>query len=422
MTSLNGMCSLSRDPNVIFPQRQFQGTWTAENADLQSNLLDLCKSPHLSLWAKISTIFNRIMECIARCLSLGLLHNRVKDLVVPSSTFSEEDIDQTRKQWARRWGLQSDDDMALQTQPSHDPSQQHNLTISDDVEWDESAFLHKIRLDDARTFQKLQLASCYQPQQLKLTTPDGVEVEGIFYKDIRSDSNNIPTIICCNPNAALAHEGVWDWLLLEGRNDSQPFNVLTYDYITPQLNSARDLVVYGDTLFQAALSFDISEQNVHFLGYSLGGPIAAKIADMHPYTGRVVSLRSFASMEHFLIDPQGIVAENLPFYCIRWVLAKINTAIGWGIEAADALWNLRNRTLFVYTPQDEIFAPSAAAVSAVGEANLSRDRCIVMQVKEGITVGNHHCDELSKFEDAQGNSIAQRIVRFILTGSSVLNN
>lgn len=359
-------------PNEI----AFRGVWNAENSHLQSNLYDILISPHLTLWKKISTIFNRVMECIVRSICPEFLLKIAQASIVPCSmnldgVYRAEDVQAAQNNWLRLWNPDEDDD----------------------------------------SIQVIQLN--YEPSQLSLTTPEGVQIKGIFYKHKNSTSDDIPTILCFNPNNGYAYGDTWNWLLKKGCDSfDQPFNVLVFDYPTPQLCCARDLVIYGDTLFQAARRrLGISERNLHFLGYSLGGAIGPLVAQMHPLAGRVVSLRSFASLHNVITDHEGVL-NNLPFFA-RWVLAKLAAAIGWGIEASDALWDLREKTLFVYSRGDEVLPPSVTAVNAVQEwYNLRDDQRIIMQPKPGKI--DNHTAPLRHYQDTEGNAVSNRIVNFLL--------
>jgi hypothetical protein len=101
---------------------------------------------------------------------------------------------------------------------------------------------------------------------------------------------------------------------------------------------------------------------------------------------------------------------------LRWILAKLVTGIGWTLEPAEALAKLKERTLCVYTPQDEMLPPAVSAFRAVEKRSSvfpEFHRVINLQLKP-TEVEDGHNAPLRNYRDAFGNSPTNRIVDFIL--------
>jgi hypothetical protein len=361
-----------RAPNPI----EFQAKWTPENCHLQSSIWGIYKCTDLTSSQKTTLIWRRIIETIVHIFSFGLLRYIAKSYIVLSTTYSAQTHAEVEKDWKERW-------------------------------------IEPISIPTPSNIQQAKLRETYEGIPLKLKTPDGVDVRGIFYRHMFSAGQDIPTILCFNGNGQLAHTDGWDWLLKKGCRSQQPFNVLTFDYPTSDLTHSRDLVAYADTLFQAARAQGISENNIHSLGLSLGGALSVIAAELHPLAGRVVNLKSFESLGKVITDPEGVVGQNVRSDCLRRFLAKAVDAMGWSIEPATALNKLKDKTLFVYTKMDEVLPPSVTGVNAVGEANLNPDRVIKLRLKHW-NLEDHHNAPLRNYQDENGQTASNRIVNFIL--------
>lgn len=364
---------------------RFQAIWTPSNSHLH-HFCGIVNSTHLNVWEKITTLFHRIIESITRMICPTFILNKAKAKILPISRSTPEMLAIQRHDRGHAW--------------------QGHMVMSrtQKGEWDE-------------------MRKAYTAHPLQLQTPDGVVVNGFFYKRNVRD-RDIPTIICFNPSAVSSATSIWDWLLLKGSRCSQkPFNVLVFDYPTQSLQCSRDLIIYGETLFQFGQSIGISEPNLHFLGYGFGGPIAASVAEMHPNAGRMVSLRAFASMESFIWNEADRSVQRpgeMPFY-IKWLIAKLNHAIGWGLEATNAMWKLKNKTLFLYSRHDRTIPLHIDAIHAIGVNNIPRNQRVEMRPKKALRVGeDDHRYSPEFYNDLRKNLIVDRIVDFIVR-QNILN-
>jgi pimeloyl-ACP methyl ester carboxylesterase len=344
----------------------FQGEWTPQNICLTSSLSHIFQSDDLSIVKKIDLIFWRSLESVMQCICPARLHNFAQTLMVPSSVNPEE-AQAARTQWTQNWN-------------------------SAHVGYG-------------------YLRSIYDPLTLHVNAPDGTGVEGVFYRHRDNEDQDIPTILCFNGNGSYPYTDYWNYLLTECSMTDSPFNVIVCNYAPPKIKSIRDVVLYGDLFFQAALDQGISEENIHFAGMSLGGAIAALVAALHPEAGRMVNINSFDSMHHFILDQQ-MVFGNAQF--IKWIASKILSAIGWALEPGRALNALRQKTLFLYTRADEVISPRITAVQAVGGPKFRGNHAIEMQIRQGAE--DSHNTLLSNYHDREGIPVLKRIVDFFNEG------
>lgn len=341
----------------------FEAAWTSRNSHLESSVSNIFQSEHLSVIKKTYLIFCRTLESLMQCLCPERVRAIAQSVIVPASV-DPDAAQSTRQQWNQNWNSAN---------PLYG-----------------------------------QLRNIYDPVSLQVTAPDNTVLEGVFYRNRASRDQDIPTILCFNGNGGHPHTQYWNSLLAQCAVADRPFNVIVCNYASPNLECARDLVQYGDAFYQAAVAEGISEHNIHFVGVSLGGAVAALVAKLHPDAGRLVNINSFDSLEHFIMD-QEMILRNSRF--TKWIISKLVAAIGWAVEPGRALNALKQKTLFVYTQADEIISSRISAVHAVGGPNFASNRVIRMQPRQGALDG--HNAPLSNYNDARGVPVLRRIVDFL---------
>ncbi len=283
--------------------------------------------------------------------------------------------------------------------------------------------------------QQAQLRAAFEPSILKMKTPDGVEIEGTLYRSRRSQAQDIPTIICTNPNwADISREEGWNWLLNKGINSPLPFNVIVFDYRqcagqSGFIHQPGDLTLDGDTFYQFAKDeLHISESNIHYLGFCTGAQVAATLAALHPASGRLVSHNSTYNIGELLhkspfnqkeMEKQGIPSPLMPVMkdlvraYLRWS--------GWDMDVTSALNAISNRALFINHAEDSFVAPELHA-STVIESDRPRH---VALLRTKPTVDIRDTDYVSHWmpiylcEDETGLNATKKVVNYLL-GQNVL--
>ncbi|MBS0603558.1 MAG: alpha/beta fold hydrolase [Verrucomicrobia bacterium] len=358
-------------------QIDFQARWNESNSHLQADIFTRMAG---TLFAPITSL--------------------CRQLIMPTTGFPRELVERVDQIWQNKW--EGDADLARTSPLGADPT---------------------------------RLRTHYEPIVLNLTTPDGINIKGTLYRHRRGASMDIPTILCCQPNGQLARDSGWDWLLKKGCASPQPFHVITFDYrqcgaSRGTLHRLKDLVIDADTVYQAAKdSLNISERNLHHLGFSMGGAVSAMLADKHPLSGRCTNLNSFDCLENVIKNSPmiGDVIARFPIPAflascsgfIRSFIGPIIAWLGWGLDARGALERIKQRTLFMYHPQDPLIPPAAAAVNAASLTPLQAATQVVqLQFKPTIRCEypgfNHHAGPLMLYQDASGLNASKRIVNFIL--------
>jgi|GEM_PF-6712043 len=365
-------------------QIAFQAHWTPQNCHLQSHFKGIFQSQHLTICKKISLAFHRVIESICTHFCPPHVQSLIRSALVPSSLLQGALSSRLEQEWIQKW---------------EGPDAQGQWT---------------------------QLRNAYTPIQMQLKTPDGANVNGIFYQSRATAERDIPTILCFTGNGGVLYSPSWDWLLKKGSQSTQPFHVIAVNYAMPDLKSAKDLVIYGETVFQAAReSLGISETNLHFLGFSLGGAVAGLVHDLHPWAGRMINYNSFDSLKGLIRSPASLLSDMVPHWLLRELLAQATVPLGWHMEPKRALRQLKEKTLFIYNPQDEIIPPDATAARATASlldsifrkhaALEASDHVIPLKLRNGRAApSSQHNAPLSLYEDGRGVSVSNRIVNFLL--------
>lgn len=356
-------------------QINFQARWDQTNSHLQSGSFENLKN-----------------------FLLSPVQSLCRSMIMPATQLSSDQIAQVDRLWLQRW---------------EDPASA--ATIAADA---------------------LLLRTHYEPIVLHLTAPDGTEINGTLYRHRRSNTIDIPTLICCQPNGGIARGGAYDWLLKKGCKSPQPFNVISFDYRScgasrGTLRGLKELQLDAETVYQAAKeTLHISERNLHPIGFSMGGAVSASLAANHPLSGRAANIKSFDSLENTIrLSPavkQIIDRLPLPSFLnsllssdlMRSLLAKAASLIGWGFDVRQALDQIKERTLFIYHPEDSLIPETAAAFNAIAVNQRNAAQVVKMQFKPTITCRSsevdHHNMPLLLYQDENGLNASKKIVNFIL--------
>ncbi len=362
----------------------FQVNWNAANAHLHTDVRQVWNHSESSLFWKIGLCFSKIIDSIVHSAFSGA-KQFVGRVVLPSSTESREDRAALDEQWQAFWSV------------------------------------------DRGTLEQNDVRRTYQASQMNVTTPDGSVVTGAVYRNQRAAGQDVPTIICFNPNAMLAKTPCWDWLLQKGISNETPFNVVVFDYRPGDiLNDANECILDGDSVYQAVRDgLGVSTQNIHMIGYSLGGGISALVRESHPEAGNYVNLRSFASVGNVvkyspMID-QVIAGQPLPeclksscmLFVIKGIVAGLVSLLKWNIDVSSALKTIGDRALVVIHPGDPLIPPDSSPIDYVDPSRAVRLRYKDRYTNESEDQ-NHHVTPLSLYQDENGLNASKRIVNSLL--------
>ncbi len=269
---------------------EFQAEWTDENRQLQESGIYNFSITEIFLRSLFDSLF------VFKLLLKPCIRPLVGRAVLSSQNFSQEIIANAARIWNIQWQtpvnkynnlLKAQDDMNGELQ---DPA--HYEAISKPIV-------------DRRRF--------YTPTPLDLTTPDGAKVRGMFYRTAKTDELDIPTIVIFQPNAGIHRQGIANPFLDFGVEHRLPFNVAIIDYRgtgdsivgadpkKQRLEFANQLILDGDTLHQCLQKgLGVSEENIRYYGYSLGGAVSAHVRALHHSNAPYVNSHSFTTLKDLL--------------------------------------------------------------------------------------------------------------------------
>ncbi len=388
----------------------FQASWNKCNAYLQPSLQKIVKSSDHT--------------CIQKFILFAL---RIRDFMI--------DFFLMPIQWIGRKAVV----------PCSHPPKQYALM---DQSWENVWKIPQHRLNSDSPEKWVLVGEAYRSVSLDLRTPDNVKIHSTFYRYIKNGHSNldIATIICFNPNDGFAHDSQllkfdpsdgfahdssWDWLLKKGAISPVPFHLVVFDYRNHKLNRFEKLILDADAVYQAVASF-ISEKNIHFIGYSLGGAISVQVASMHPESGRVINRQSFSNLTAVMQYSQTVtrkIREALPkpianFVLLptsRWLIANIFAIAGWSFDVRPALKKIENRTLCLYDPKDPMIPEKIATGNALSKHLYFRQN-LPLSLKYGVKIAckdaevNYHCIPLSFLRAGRDSTLnaTKVILNFIL--------
>ncbi len=94
----------------------------------------------------------------------------------------------------------------------------------------------------------------YTPEPIEVTTPNGVKIRGIHFKN-RHLAQDAKTVLCFQPNAMLSKQGAFDWLMEKSALYDKHAHFITFDYrgageSESRPYSGKDLILDGESIYQ----------------------------------------------------------------------------------------------------------------------------------------------------------------------------
>jgi hypothetical protein len=268
----------------------FQAEWTEENQHLQETGYYNFSITEIFFRALFDPLF------VFKLLLKPCIRPLVGRAVLGSQGFSQEMIENAKRTWKINWEVPIEKYINL-------------LKAQDDLDgrMRMPSYYENIRkpVIDRRRF--------FTPTPLDLTTPDGAQVRGMFYKTTKTEALDIPTIVIFQPNAGIHRQGMVNPFLDFGVEHRTPFNVAIIDYRgtgdsiigadpnKQRLEFANQLILDGDTLHQCLQKgLGVSENNIRYYGYSLGGAVSAHVRALHHSNAPYVNSHSFTTLNDLL--------------------------------------------------------------------------------------------------------------------------
>lgn len=143
-----------------------------------------------------------------------------------------------------------------------------------------------------RLFHRSEALKFYDALELKIKTPDNLELSGHFFKHKNFDQPNARIMLVFGGNGEFYKTGsTLTWLMKDLYNlEDVPVSFLTVNLRGCENSEGyptRDgLIIDAESLYQfAKKQLDGDESRIDLFGHSLGGTIAFQLKHLHPQTG-----------------------------------------------------------------------------------------------------------------------------------------
>jgi hypothetical protein len=243
--------------------------------------------------------------------------------------------------------------------------------------------------------------------KIPITTPDGAKIQAILFRTFPLEPNR-PTIICFNPNAAVAEHLPFDQLLYQSIQRRASCNFVFFNYRNAQkFNGLQDLVIDGASVVQWVKEvLRTPHDQIHFYGRSLGGIVGTQVKALNPANtpGRLINDRSGSSMDDFI---ESIASPRLK---ILRIFKSILRWIDLSFDAAAAFRTLAGRKMVIFHLEDRIFPPSRNLAHRVIEVEHERVELISNENPYGDP---HNFDLMDCLDKATQRSATERIYNFL---------
>lgn len=261
----------------------------------------------------------------------------------------------------------------------------------------------------------LQVRAHFKAEPQIVLTPDGAALDATFIRH-RNGNENTPTIICPQPNATLAKQNGYFWLIAAAIAHGYVCNFVFFDYrsVGDSIGSFKrmdDLIVDGSSILQWVQTKTPSEQ-IRFLGSSLGGAVAVNTHALDPLlSNRNANIRSLSSTED-IIHAHG---ENMNIKKIAKFLAKVVKNQGYYLDAVAPFRKISGPTMVAYHPRDKIIPKPASLAQKVED--VAHEIIVLESLPELVYTnrryGHHNAPLMNYRVQGTEQNALDRISRFI---------
>ncbi len=257
--------------------------------------------------------------------------------------------------------------------------------------------------------------STHRTYLLDLMAPNGTRIQGAFYRSVQAPMDS-PTLFFFMPNALLSQ--TLPLFYSELFSEGPPHHIVSFDY--NQASRVQDLLLAADTVYQCVSEW-ISENNLIYMGRSLGGGAAALHRHMRPSQAPLISMHSFSSLEDLIIETDIFDQiqdlswiEKVLLFLFQWSMGCLKTILVWLLRYTEwdfsgvpaALQSIGPNAHVIVDRQDELIQGATAANCVPA--------CQVIEVESAIqSEDSRHNMFLKDLRDKQGVPLINRIVQFI---------
>jgi pimeloyl-ACP methyl ester carboxylesterase len=280
-----------------------------------------------------------------------------------------------------------------------------------------------------------KLKERYRLESHQIRTPDGAELSVRLFRAKEQPSEGSPplaTVIQFNVNGGLAEDTSFPTVLTAAwKAGVSRCNLVRFNYrgtggSSGSFEATKDLVVDGSSVLKWVLSYLKTPKNqIHFMGRSLGGAIAAQVQALDPdLNGRHLNDRSLASINGMvagaaqMVFGDGVLKKIFSVFArpVAWIVSNQ----GYGFDAAAAFDKLKGQRLIVYHPKDEVIPYEEASLHrAVSTLKKPEEE---LNLKEFQTNNSlHHNASLSDYQVHSKWTAEDFVVRFLFSGLTPSN-
>ncbi|MBM3207266.1 MAG: alpha/beta hydrolase [Chlamydiae bacterium] len=257
----------------------------------------------------------------------------------------------------------------------------------------------------------LSTLKCTQTE-INIRTPDNKNIKGSLICP-QGTSLSDPVVIFAQPNASVSVESTFIDTMQEIIKLNKKCNFILFDYrgsgfSKGSLLQAKDLVLDLDSVYMFAKEqLKIPTQDIHMMGFSLGGAVTSQVKAMHPEcTGNTVIDRSFSN----IIDiASSLVKKNA---IISFLARHVLRLLGWGwLNSTEAFKKIKSPSLILHHPKDYIIKEEFQLQRTI-DTRQRNIQTINLNNLNWAPCDNFHCVPLSMFI-YERNTVSSAVAKFL---------
>lgn len=204
-----------------------------------------------------------------------------------------------------------------------------------------------------------------QVSRVELTTPDGVKLDGAYFKP--DESEDAPVVVYCNPNYGCYEGKLYYDLIMKKQVDG--YNYLYFNYrgvaASEGSPSPSGLLIDGYTAANTAIhGIGVDQKRVIVRGYSLGGAIGAfAAANVQGCSEGGVACGNERSFYSLTAEVEEVLSQYIG-YCIPQIASFFAGWTGWNWRPEDWWREITAYKWTVIHSKDRVVPENASLTSA----------------------------------------------------------
>lgn len=252
----------------------------------------------------------------------------------------------------------------------------------------------------------------YNALELKIKTPDGIELGGHFFKHVDFDKPNSRIMLVFGGNGEFYKTGsTLTWLMKDLYNlEDTPISFLSVNLRgceNSEGTPTRDgLIIDAESLYQFAKEqLGGDESRIDLFGHSLGGTVALQLKNFHPNTkGLSFISRTFNNLQkesdfHGKRD----FGDSLTARTFLKILKQTSILLGWQYNNEIIADNILDPTYIFYHHIDDTIPYELSMAATVREKGLDKRNYKVFEMKDDELsfANNVHLPHMMTLDDLE---------------------